>query len=805
MRIQDYGRAFALALSIALGGTALLAQPAGSRLWELETRGRIGGSPSIGKDGTIYVGAGSELLAIGRNGALKWRYRSFGPMPGTPAVGADGTIFCGSYDHHVYALSPTGAVHWTYTTGDRVCSSPALALDGTIYVGSDDGHLHALTPSGAPLWRFYAGGYVRSSPAIGADGTVYFGSHDRHLYAVSPQGKLLWSFPTGHYVASSPAIGLDHTIYVGSANGRLYAVSPDGQRLWEAASDGHLYSSPVLAPDGSIYIGSWDTKLYAFSPDGKRKWALATGDLIQSTPVVAADGTIYVGSDEGKLYAISPEGSKKWAYTARSVIRSSPVLTPEGNVLFGDEEGVLYALRGAGAPAQSPWPMFHADSAHRGKILLVITRQPESQLVIQHRPVSFEVQVKGAGPIGCQWQLNGTNVAGADQFTLAIPEARPDQAGDYTAVLTNAAERLVSLPATLKVMVPPVITTGPKDLFATVKSNVVLRVVASSLGPLTYQWTFQSTNMPSAISPELALPQIQASQAGPYAVIVSNPAGAITSAVANLTVVTVPEIKSPPQPRTVVTGSPLQLTVEAASAVPVQYQWQLNGSNISGATSQTLTLSSAQATNAGNYSVVVSNPAGRISTPPVPVIVVLPPVFSSSPKSVAGVAGQKAVFNATVASTGPVGYQWFFGQQLLSNALSDNLVISNLGPQHTGEFRVVVTNLAGSITSMPAHLSLLYPPVLLAPPSPQTNRPGKDATFSVNATGSPPLRFFWYFNETNLLDSESATLELRRVSPDQAGLYSVTVSNQAGSVRSPPVPFVIPTNSSWWQRLKDWF
>jgi hypothetical protein len=62
---------------------------------------------------------------------------------------------------------------------------------------------------------------------------------------------------------------------------------------------------------------------------------------------------------------------------------------------------------------------------------------------------------------------------------------------------------------------------------------------------------------------------------------------------------------------------------------------------------------------------------------------------------------------------------------------------------------------------------------------------GTTASFSVDATGTSPLSFQWYFNGTNLLaEATASTLQLTNVQPAQAGLYSVLVTNAGGSVLS---------------------
>jgi hypothetical protein len=78
--------------------------------------------------------------------------------------------------------------------------------------------------------------------------------------------------------------------------------------------------------------------------------------------------------------------------------------------------------------------------------------------------------------------------------------------------------------------------------------------------------------------------------------------------------VTAPAITSQPASQTVTAGSSATFTVTASGTAPLSYQWRFNGTAISGATSSSYTVSNAQSANAGNYSVVVSNSAGSVTS-----------------------------------------------------------------------------------------------------------------------------------------------------------------------------------------------
>jgi alpha-tubulin suppressor-like RCC1 family protein/sugar lactone lactonase YvrE len=75
-----------------------------------------------------------------------------------------------------------------------------------------------------------------------------------------------------------------------------------------------------------------------------------------------------------------------------------------------------------------------------------------------------------------------------------------------------------------------------------------------------------------------------------------------------------PVIQTQPQSQTVTAGSSAQFSVTASGRPAVTYQWNFNGAAISGATSNTYSLSNVQASNAGNYTVVVSNVMGTVTS-----------------------------------------------------------------------------------------------------------------------------------------------------------------------------------------------
>jgi hypothetical protein len=238
--------------------------------------------------------------------------------------------------------------------------------------------------------------------------------------------------------------------------------------------------------------------------------------------------------------------------------------------------------------------------------------------------------------------------------------------------------------------------------------------VASGTAPLSYQWSLNGTALSGATSSTLTLTNVPTTDAGSYAVVVANVAGSVTSAVATLTVLVPPGITTQPQSLTVTQGQSASFSVVASGTAPLSYQWSFNSVALSGATSSTLTLTNAQATDAGSYTAVVANPGGSITSEVATLTVNIPPGITTQPQSLTVTQGQSALLSVVANGTAPLSYQWSLNSTALSGATSSNLTLTNVQASDTGNYTVVVTNVAGSVTSAVAMLTVTNP----APPAP---------------------------------------------------------------------------------------
>src|SRR5690606_35839546 len=165
----------------------------------------------------------------------------------SPSIGADGTIYVGGDDSYLYAIHPDGTLKWDLKIGSLVfvSPSPAIGADGTIYVATEDGTFHAISDdgdTGREKWSYKISAFwpmIKSSPVIAADGKIYVGDFEGILYAFEPEQdaddvKPKWIFETktGSAIRATPAIGDDGTIYLGSEDGNLYVLDSSGQLQW---------------------------------------------------------------------------------------------------------------------------------------------------------------------------------------------------------------------------------------------------------------------------------------------------------------------------------------------------------------------------------------------------------------------------------------------------------------------------------------------------------------------------------------------------------------------------------------------
>jgi len=156
---------------------------------------------------------------------------------------------------------------------------------------------------------------------------------------------------------------------------------------------------------------------------------------------------------------------------------------------------------------------------------------------------------------------------------------------------------------------PPFITSQPVSI--SVVAGGTASFVPGVLGrqPLVYQWRANGVSVPGGTTRALSLTNVNAAQAGQYVLVVTNGYGSVTSAPATLSVEVpgAPVIVLQPYSDTVALGGYFALAAAAIGDAPLSYQWFRDGTEVPAATARQLVFSAIQTTNAGTYSLRVSN------------------------------------------------------------------------------------------------------------------------------------------------------------------------------------------------------
>jgi hypothetical protein len=120
-----------------------------------------------------------------------------------------------------------------------------------------------------------------------------------------------------------------------------------------------------------------------------------------------------------------------------------------------------------------------------------------------------------------------------------------------------------------------------------------------------------------------------------------------------------PVIIGQPQSQVVVVGNPVTFTVTAVGSLPLAYQWRFNSAAIASATNSTFGFASVQMTNGGNYTVVVSNTQGAVTsaTATLTVLKATPTLTWTNPAAIRyGMALGAVQLNATASVPGTFAY-----------------------------------------------------------------------------------------------------------------------------------------------------
>jgi len=287
-----------------------------------------------------------------------------------------------------------------------------------------------------------------------------------------------------------------------------------------------------------------------------------------------------------------------------------------------------------------------------------IDSEPANYATTNGGSATFTVVADSVYPLSYQWQSNGVPLtSGGTSPTLTLNSLNTGFNGyTYQCVVTNAYGAVTSTPPALLSVttspVAPTITNAPANLTQFINGSVTFTAInPTGTQPFTFQWYHGATQLVDddvkyfgSTSNSLTVAGLTSADSSNYYLVAVNNAGFASNLVDVLTVNYHLPVITGGEPAAVTTfvGEDASIVAtETGGSLPVTNQWFKGATsstvtnklsdvgNITGSQSDTLNFTSAVATNAGFYKIVVSNPAGSVTSSVAQLTVLVPPPLSS--------------------------------------------------------------------------------------------------------------------------------------------------------------------------------
>jgi putative intracellular protease/amidase len=330
---------------------------------------------------------------------------------------------------------------------------------------------------------------------------------------------------------------------------------------------------------------------------------------------------------------------------------------------------------------------------------------PATKTVAVGSTASFFPFVAGTPAPALQWFFAGLEIPGATNFYYEIPNVQPF----HSAIVSLVASNLLGVVTNhAQLQVEPLLLAGPYDQSAPPGGIAYLYASVASSVPVTYQWRSHGTNLPGANGRFLTVTNVQLGISESYDVVVGNIYGSRTSVVATVSAYLpaqpqafAPIITYPPR-----LGQDTVLRSWTEGALPLSFQWHLNGQPITGATNTDLMLFNFSVSQNGTYHYVVTNTFGAATSS---VVNIIPEAERPVLYSIYGV---RNVFTEQLVSLQSVGlgapppqFQWQRNGTNLPGATNSSLLFTNVTLADDGFYVLQASNFLGS-ESIGVHMNV---------------------------------------------------------------------------------------------------
>lgn len=715
-------------------------------------------------NGAYFVGTDSDHY-FKSNDALVWEQRQGPRGLRTAAMQASETQLVAANGEMIYAT--VDGENWILRAGaPAVTNLSSVASSGDRFVLSGFWDADYVSLDGVN-WEFTSTsiGRQRGGRLLWANGRFYCTDTER--------GDTYWTSPDGAAWQSQTISGFAAQGYMtlGFANSSVFALGSDGTIA--TTVDGVNWTSRAFATTDAPNAVAFGAGRYALFTS----WdAWSSSDLAQwtETPldahideVVFANGVFVAGGytrfDQLGALLSSADGVN---WTNRCPAQLGPIsgVKFSGDRFVATSGGTIATSLDGLAWHNRQLPFVARDFAIAPNSILAIGSGGLWQSAPEHAaspipftgPASHSVAVGGrtAFSVGVdpktvasyQWEYapsgsttwtplsDGNGVSGARSAILRLSDVTEQlNGGHFRVVLQNGNGTSNTSDALLSVVSGvPVFVTLPQSIVTVAGGSATFTCQVTGSGPFSYRWFKDADEIAGASSATLLIPAVTSTSPGTYSVRVANVSGSVAAG-ATLELATLATIAKHPASSEKYAGETVVFSVEASANSPISYHWRKGGTLIDGATSAILTIAAARLADAGEYSVDVTTMAGTVASTGATLTVrsSAGPVIAQQPVNRTVALAARTVF--TVAATGiptpsyrwqrlPVGTstwidvvpgvsQFYSGETTPTLMLNVGTLLGNNGDK----FRCIVSNVAGSVTSDEATLTVTTAAATLRP------------------------------------------------------------------------------------------
>jgi hypothetical protein len=747
---------------------------------------------------TLDVGQSRNFTSTVTGGTSPYSYQWY--LDGSAVSGATGTFYTyrasAAGSHTVYVKVTDSASTPVTATSNTASVTVSGALSVTISPGTvtmDVGQSETFTStvtggSGLYTYQWYLNGTL-----VGTGSNYTFtpgspGFHNIYLNvtdSLSMKAKSNTATVTANAALSVTVSPSTWTMDVGQS--KLFTSSASGGTgsyfyQWylkgvavSGATGASWTFSPSSADSYTVYVVATDS---ATTPtNAQSNIANVTVYSQLAVTITPLTSTIYLSQSQAYNSSVSG-GTSPYSYqwylngSAVSGMTSSTwTFTPTSTGTY-----LIYVKTtdGVGQVAQSP----NANLTVKPKPSMGVTINPSSAVIDLSQSVSFTSSITGGvSPFTYQWYLNGSAVSGTNSsaWTFIPTSARYYQV--YLNVTDSLNTKAKSSIAFVTVNSLPSVSISPSPVVMDAgQSQVFTPTVSGGTSPYTYQWYLNGTAVSGATKASWTF----IPSSGSYTVYVKVTDNVGMQATSNTAIITVnPTLSVTVSPSSVVLDVGQSQTFTATvygGTSTFSYQWYLDGSSVSGATSSSWTYIPTSSS-LGSHSVYVkvtdsaSTPVtAQSNTASVTVNAALS--VSISPISVKMDVGQSQVFNSSViGGTSPYSYQWYLNGAKVNGVMSSICIFTPSSPGMYSVYVNVTDNTGAYAVSSSSTVIVNWQPTVTISPTSATIYNGQSQPFTSNArNGTLPYTYQWYLNGTA---QTGATFSSWTYTPSGTGTYKI--------------------------------